>query len=233
VSIGIGSGVGWLLYWLMRRPARTATRARRRASQQERVTQSIAITVDQLAKRYRKNPHVQLMTQSLALVFEKYEATQTSDPQTQLDLTLKALDAMMKLEARIAQMGAPWYLKYEKLAAIVTAIGTALVTWWGLGQTVVHAAQPSTKLFVGCPELPIVVGTRVRLEATGEQALEWSLGGSTLLVGRTLVWPDDAPRIQLQPGAHAIWGKRAGVRECCVIETRVASAPAVGSAVPP
>jgi hypothetical protein len=226
LSISAGCGGGWFLYWLLERPSRAATRTRRRATQQEAVTQSIAVTVNQLAKRYRKDPHMQLMTQSLALVFEKYEAIQTSDPQAQLDLTLKALDAMMKLEARIAQMGAPWYQKYEKLAAIMTAIGTAFVTWWGLGQTVVHASEPSAKLFAGCPESPIPVGTRVRLEATGERAIVWSLAGNTLLIGRTLEWPRDASRVQPPPGAYAIWGELSERRQLCTIETRAAAASA-------
>jgi hypothetical protein len=231
IVVGLSSGcaVALFLYWMMRRPARAANCARGRAAGEKRVTQSIALTVEALSKRYRKNPHLELMTQSLALVFEKFEAINTSDPQAQLDLTLKALDAMMKLEERIAEMGAPWYLRYDKPVAIITALGTAFVTWWGLGHTVLHAAQPnSARLFIGCPESAIEATTRVRLEAAGEQSLEWSLDGTTLLMGRTLEWPNDT-QLPVRPGAYAIWGKLGERRERCTLEVRRAAAAASGS----
>jgi hypothetical protein len=237
VAAGLSAGVlvGLLLYLKLRGPTRTARSMKIRAEGKNRVTESIAFTVEQLAARYRMNPHAQLMTQSLALVFEQYQAVTITDPQARLDLTLKALDAMMKLEARIAQMDAPWYQRYDKPVAVMTAIGTACVTWWGFGQTVVKASQPEVgPLFSGCPDMPIAVGTRARLEASADNSLEWSLGNSVVFVGHSLRWPDDVALVS-KPGTYAIWARTGDRKQRCAIEVRDAASPVVtaGPAAPP
>src|SRR5258708_36454956 len=124
-----GAAIAIILARIMRRdPAHEAQRTRLRAQGKEKVTASIALAVDELAKRYRNNPHANLVTQSMALVFAQYEAVTVTDPQAQLELTLKALDAVMKLEARIAVVATPWYQRYDKPVTVLGALGTACVT---------------------------------------------------------------------------------------------------------
>lgn len=217
-----GTAIAIILARIMRRgPANEAQRTRLRVQGKEKVTASIALAVDELAKRYRNNPHAKLVTQSMALVFAQYEAVTVTDPQAQLELTLKALDAVMKLEARIAAVATPWYQRYDKPVTVLGALGTACVTWWGLGQTFAKAADPSgPNIFRGCPSSPVSAATRVRIEtADGSTSVEWSLGQDVVMVSRSFIWPDDV-KTASGPGVYVVWGKVGERKERCVIEAR-------------
>ena len=221
-SIVSGTAIAMILAGIMRRgPGHEAKRTRLRAQEKEIVTASIALAVDELAKRYRNNPHAKLITQSMALVFERYEAVTVADPQAQLELTLKALDVVMKLEARISALATPWYERYDKPITILGALGTACVTWWGLGQTFAKAADPSGEnIFRGCPTSPVSADARVRIESTdGNISVEWSLAPDVVVVGRSFLWPDDAKTVS-GPGVYVVWSKVGERKERCVIEVR-------------
>jgi hypothetical protein len=207
----------WVAYRRLRarRESPRAKRAAARAKRKGCITESVSVAVDELAQHYRRHPHAKLITESMALVLEDYRAIDAGDPEKKLELTLKVLETVMRLESRIGELTSPWYRRYERTLAAVSALGTASATWWALGQSVTDVRV--TTLIRGCPNTPIEASARVRLDSAESATLEWSLEGAPAIVSSSYRWPEDSGRDPLTAGTYVVWGRRGTQRESCVI----------------
>lgn len=201
----------------------TAKRAANLKAKRDLTTRSVALMIDEVAQACKAHPQAALFTQSMAFALEEYDASAALSPKDRTELSMKIIDIAMEIGKRVEASGGPWYVRHKELVSVVSALGTAIVVWFGLTRDVRGAlmSTDANGIVLGCPREPVSLAVGLVLRATDEVGtLSWSMGGKPLVVSPAFRFPDDTGALT-RPGALVIYAETLTTpkrRERCVVD---------------
>jgi hypothetical protein len=182
VLVGLAAATGtWLL--LSRLAARSQQQRRHfsgrlqgmRRPGRRQLTDSLALSMDELLKANRNDPHLKMMGASIRLVIGEYkDARERDDRRQALEQIIKLIELLDQRASRTS-----WLERHQKLLAVAT--GTLALLGTGASQLSGHVLSPVR--LDGCPDRPLAGGESYQFSSLlrGDPGLAdkvlWSVDG--------------------------------------------------------
>jgi hypothetical protein len=198
VLVGLAAATGtWLL--LSRLAARSQQQRRHfsgrlqtmRKPGRRQLTDSLALSMDELLKANRNDPHLKMMGASIRLVIAEYKGARARDDRRQaLEQIVKLIELLDQRSSRTS-----WLERHQKLLAIATGALALL----GTGATQLSGYVLSPVRLESCPGRPLAGGESYQFSSLlrGDPALAdkvwWSVDGVEKKQGGTFTFQIPGP----------------------------------------